>query len=116
MFECYIELVLPSDMPGFSGVPIDSNPITIAKYEFNPNLQIGDEVDLVAVDIVGWEGNPFTVTAVVTKQKRQICPNSREGKDVFRLCYILRIVNNKDEARVIADLKKRIDPKNFRSP
>ncbi|PZV13661.1 MAG: hypothetical protein DCF22_10295 [Leptolyngbya sp.] len=101
-------------MPASPDIPIDSNSITIAKYDFNPNLQIGEQVDLVGVDIVGWEGNPFTATAVVTKQKKQICPKLREGTDVFRLCYILRMVKN-DEARVIADLKKRIDPKYFQS-
>lgn len=114
MFECHIELFLPSDMPDSLGSLIDSNSITIAKYDFNPNLQIGEKVDLVGVIIGEWEGNPFTFTAVVKEQKRQICPKSREGKDVFRLYYILH-VHNDDEASVIADIKKRIDPKNFQS-
>ncbi len=76
MFQCHINLVVPLDL----GTEVDFNSVKIAEYDYDPGLQVGEEVQTTFEQ----EEQVFNLLTLVTKQQKQIISN-KNSKSIFRL-------------------------------
>jgi hypothetical protein len=103
MLECRIYVHLPMDnLPD----------VEIARYNFDPGLQIGDKVSVV--DLVWgripdrtsaiYEESFFSFEAIVTNRKYQIEPQS-DTEDIFRVSITLELVD-REQIPQLAEIVK----------
>ncbi|HBE21189.1 MAG TPA: hypothetical protein DDW51_27260 [Cyanobacteria bacterium UBA11367] len=83
MFEYLIELVVPL-------IPVDagseeSQSWEIAKYNFDPGLQVGDEVLVTNVKIGNSQDEPFNFLTEVTKRQKEILVAKQVESSIFRV-------------------------------
>jgi hypothetical protein len=90
MFECLILLHLPlTEMPD----------VQIAKYNFDPGLQVGEPVDVIELK---WGSELFSFEAVVKVRKYQIKPQN----DSFRLLIGLEMADKEQLLQLVKILKE----------
>jgi hypothetical protein len=112
MYRCCILLTLPLTYTDSS----DNSPtfFTIAKYNFDPGLQEGEEVQVSDWGI-GWgREEVVNCTAVVVKRIRSIIPKDRkDDTDVFELSIILEIAD-KEQVPRICEIFRKLNPGKFK--
>jgi hypothetical protein len=118
MFEYVIELVGPSfedvnteDVKAEDGTHEDVNigelssdnfsTITLATYNFNPGLELGESV-WINEHWGTWEDELFNFEAVVTRYRKEIIPGrkSESKPDVLRVVIFLEAVEKDNLARM----------------
>ena len=118
MFEYVIELVVPSfedvnteDVKAEDGTHEDVSieelsggnfsTITLATYNFNPGLELGESV-WINEHWGTWEDEPFNFEAVVTRYRKEIIPGrkSQSKPDVLRVVIFLEAVEKDNLARM----------------
>lgn len=97
MFECVIYIHLP----------LAKEPaIQIARYEFDPGLQLGEQVKIVNLKW-GWEDSEsFSIEAIVKSRRYEIRPQEKPQNDIFRLLVGLEMIDKELQQRAIAILEK----------
>jgi len=107
MFECGIYLVLPiqSSANETATKPLG---IRVAKYEFDPGLYPGDEVNVSDLEW-GWNGEkPFTFSALVIDRKKFIRAKQDPNRpqDVFHLVIEIEMADKEQIPRMVKILKE----------
>ncbi len=95
MFEYVISMPFPLKKKGFKSDEIEWIPV--AQYNFDPGLQVGDEVDLIK-HFGGWEDKPFLFKAQVVKKIKIV--TSEEGRDIFRISVLVELADKEDLTRM----------------
>ncbi|AFZ17441.1 hypothetical protein [Allocoleopsis franciscana] len=80
MFQCHILLIVPLEL----GIQVDFSSVKIADYDYDPGLQIGDEVQATFEQ----DGQKFDLVTLVTKRHKRVISN-KSSKSIFRLYIYL---------------------------
>lgn len=80
MFQCHINLVVPLDL----GIEVDFTSLKIAEYDYDPGLQVEEEVQATFEQ----DEQVFDLLTLVTKRQKQIISN-KNSKSIFRLYIYL---------------------------
>jgi hypothetical protein len=108
MFEYIVHMPLPVK---FKGQEDENQWIEVAKYNFDPGLQINDEVELRDIHYGGWGDKPFSFTAMVIKKTKTIKPQ-RGSNDIFCIDIFVELAD-KEELERMRDIFKRHNPGKF---
>ena len=107
MFEYIIFMPSPLKPKGSKSDEIEW--MVVAQYNFDPGLQVGDEVDL-SKHFGRWEDKPFLFKAqVVKKNKIVIC---QKGGDIFRIAVFVELADKEDLTRMRKILRD-LNPEKF---
>lgn len=108
MFECVIELVVPLK---YRNAREDSTYTTqhIARYSYDPGLQVGEQFWVYDETIGTWEDKPFSFKALVKERQKTVIPRRKSEADIFRLSIIIEAADKEKIAR-IAEVIKKLNP------
>lgn len=107
MFECTIWIPLPLKIKGQSS---DSSWSSLAKYNYDPGLQVGEQVSVQDLKMGYWEDKPFSFVAMVVERRKIIKP-SKEG-DMFELAIFLELAD-KEQLQRMREILKKLNPGKF---
>ncbi|XWK87854.1 MAG: hypothetical protein U7127_27320 [Phormidium sp.] len=114
MYEYVIDLVVPL-IP--ATVDTDSEEYQtweIAKYNFDPCLQVGDEVLISNLKIGNHQDEPFDFIAEVKKREKEILVAKQPEESIFRILITVE-VKEKDEFPRFIEIMKRDNPGAFKN-
>ena len=108
MFKCFVRLEVPLKP---KGQQLES-PIfwQVAEYDYDPGLQVGDEVQVTDWRIGYHSDKPVTFIALVTKRSKHIKP--QKPQDAFEISIHLEMAD-KDELSRIVEIFKKLNPGDF---
>ena len=108
MFICNVLLEVPLKPKGRP----TTSPLffTVAKYNYVPPLQLGDEIQITNWGIGDWSDEPLSFIAAVTRIVKEVIPGKPE--DVFKLSFYVEMAD-KDELLRIAEIFKKLNPGKF---
>jgi hypothetical protein len=109
MFEYIVNMPFPLKVKD-AGVEVDTTWIDIAKYNFDPGLQVGDEIEVSDLKFGGSEDEPFSFTALVVKKVKTVKP--RKDGDIFSIDVLIEVAD-KEEFERIREIFKRLNPGKF---
>lgn len=108
MFECIIWFIFPLKIKGQS---TETSWTSLAKYNYDPGLQVGDKVDIQDLKMGYWEDKSFSFTAMVVDRRKIIRPNKKEG-DRFELAIYLELAD-KEQLQRMREILKKLNPGKF---
>ncbi len=92
MFECLVYLNLP----------LEKYPdIQIARYEFDPGLQLGQKVNVAELSWGQGDGELFSFEALVKLRKYEIKPQNKHQNDIFRILIGLEMADKEQLPRLV---------------
>lgn len=108
MFKCVVRLVIPLKPKGQQTV----SPMfwQMAEYDYDPGLQVGDEVQVTDWGIGELGDKPVTFIASVTRRIKEVKP--QKPKDAFEISIYLEMVD-KDKLSQIIEILKKLNPGKF---
>lgn len=108
MFKCVVLLAVPLKPKGQQLASPTFWPV--AEYDYEPNLQVGDQVQITKWEIGTWDDEPLTFIAGVTRRVKEILPE--KPKDVFKISFYLEIADKEQLPRIVGIFKK-LNPGKF---
>lgn len=107
MFECIVYIPFPLKTKGQIS---EISWMNIAKYTYDPGLQVGDQINIQDLKMGYWGDKPFSFKALVVDRRKIIKPN-KEG-DAFELAILLELAD-KEELQRMREIIKKLNPNKF---
>ncbi len=85
MFEYIVQMLFPLKLKD-PEVEVESLWKEIAKYNFDPGLQVGEEIEVSDLHFGGWQDEPFSFTARVVKKEKTVKPH-KDGDNFQNRCF-----------------------------
>jgi hypothetical protein len=79
-------------------VEVEGSWTDIAKYNFDPGLQEGDEFEVSDLHFGGWEDEPFSFRAMVVRKEKTVKPH-KDG-DIFRIDVFVELADKEELERM----------------
>lgn len=91
-------------------VEVESLWTKVAEYNFDPGLQVGEEILLSDIHFAKWQDEPFLFTAMVVRKVKTVKPH-KDG-DIFRIEVFVELAD-KEELERMREILKRLNPGKF---
>lgn len=114
MYEYVIDLVVPLIPATVDTGSEKPQTWEIAKYNFDPCLQVGDEVLISNLKIGNHQDEPFNFMAGVIKREKEILVAKKAEESIFRILITVE-VKDKDEFPRFIEIMKRYNPDAFKN-
>ena len=108
MFEYFIYMPFPLKTKGSESDEIVWT--KVAQYNFDPGLQVDDEVDL-STHFGGWEDKPFFFKKARVVRKDKIVKSQKDG-DIFRIEVFVELADKEDLVRM-REILRKLNPGKF---
>ena len=108
MFKCVVRLAVPLKPKGQQ----TASPMfwQIAEYDYDPGLQVGDEVQVTDWEIGHFCDKSVTFIAAVTHRIKRVKP--QKPQDAFEISIYLEMAD-KDKLLKIVEIFKKMNPGKF---
>ena len=107
MFEYIIHMPFPLKLKDKESKSLWTK---VAQYNFDPGLQVGEEIVLSDIHFGDWSDKPFCFRAMVVKKEKNVIPR-KEG-DIFRVDLYVELAD-KEELERMREIIKRLNPGQF---
>ncbi|MFB2835157.1 hypothetical protein [Floridanema evergladense] len=114
MYEYVIDLVVPVIPTTVEPGSEEYQTWEIAKFNFDPCLQIGDEVLISNLKIGNQQDEPFNFMVGVIKREKEILVAKKPEESIFRTLITVE-VKDKDEFPRFIEIMKRYNPDAFKN-
>ncbi|MFB2920398.1 MULTISPECIES: hypothetical protein [Aerosakkonema] len=114
MYEYVIDLVVPLIPATVDTGSEKPQTWEIAKYNFDPCLQVGDDVLISNLKIGNQPDETFNLMAGVIKREKEILVAKKADESIFRILITIE-VKDKDEFPRFIEIMKRHNPAAFRN-
>jgi hypothetical protein len=91
-------------------VEVESLWTKVAEYNFDPGLQVGEEILLSNIHFGEWQDEPFSFTAMVVRKVKTVKPH-KDG-DIFRIEVFVELADKEKRERM-REILKRLNPGKF---
>ena len=91
-------------------VEVESLWAKVAEYNFDPGLQVGEQIVLSDIHFGEWQDEPFSFTARVVRKEKTVKPH-KDG-DIFRIDVFVERAD-KEELERMREILKRLNPGKF---
>jgi hypothetical protein len=91
-------------------VEVESLWTKVAEYNFDPGLQVGEQIVLSDIHFGEWQDEPFSFRAMVVRKEKTVKPH-KDG-DIFRIDVFVERAD-KEELERMREILKRLNPGKF---
>jgi hypothetical protein len=109
MFEYIVNMPFPLKVKDLE-VEVESLWTKVAKYNFDPGLEVGEEIVLSDIHFGEWQDKPFSFRAMVVRKEKTVKPH-KDG-DIFRIDVFVELAD-KEELERMREILKRLNPGKF---
>jgi len=109
MFEYIVNMPFPLKIKDVE-VEVESLWTKVAQYNFDPGLQVGEEIVLSNIHFGEWQDKPFSFRAMVVRKEKTVKPH-KDG-DTFRIDVFVELAD-KEELERMREILKRLNPGKF---
>jgi hypothetical protein len=114
MYEYVIDLVVPVIPTTVEPGSEEYQTWEIAKFNFDPCLQKGDELLISNLKIGNQQDEPFNFMVGVIKREKEILVAKKPEESIFRILITVE-VKDKDEFPRFIEIMKRYNPDAFKN-
>ena len=91
-------------------VEVESLWTKVAEYNFDPGLQVGEQIVLSDIHFGEWQDEPFSFRAMVVRKEKTVKPH-KDG-DISRIDVFVELAD-KEELERMREILKRLNPGKF---